>query len=123
VANIGKSITIKGDLTGSEDLVIEGRVEGGRIELPENELTVGANGHVSAEVQAKSVIVIGKVAANVGATEKIEIQASGSVEGNVCAPRLIVQEGAVLNGSVETQKGSAKAKPPAPPLAKTGTTP
>jgi cytoskeletal protein CcmA (bactofilin family) len=109
MANIGKSISIKGDLTGNEDLVIEGRVEGGKIELPGNELTIGANGYVTAEIHAKSVIVIGKVGSSVSATEKIEIQSSGSVHGDVRAPRLIVQEGATLNGSVEMGKEAEKA--------------
>jgi cytoskeletal protein CcmA (bactofilin family) len=120
VANIGKSISIKGDLTGNEDLVIEGRVEGGRIELPGNELTIGANGFVTAEIHAKSVIVIGKVGSSVNATEKIEIQSSGSVHGDVRAPRLIVQEGASLNGSVEMGKEAEKPLA-APLLARTGT--
>jgi cytoskeletal protein CcmA (bactofilin family) len=124
MANIGKSISIKGDLTGNEDLVIEGRVEG-KIELPENELTIGANGNVTADVKAKSVVVIGRIGGNVSATERIEIQASGAVEGDVRGPRLIVQEGAVLNGSVEMGKAAAgKAAPgpsPQPPLAKTST--
>ncbi len=121
MANIGKSISIKGDLTGNEDLVIEGRVEGGRIELPGNELTIGANGFVTAEIHAKSVVVIGKVGASVSATEKVEIQSSGSVQGDVRAPRLIVQEGAELNGSVEMTKDAEKKAPAAPLLARTGT--
>jgi cytoskeletal protein CcmA (bactofilin family) len=120
MANIGKSISIKGDLTGNEDLVIEGRVEGGKIELPGNELTIGANGYVTAEIHAKSVIVIGKVGSSVSATEKIEIQSSGSVHGDVRAPRLIVQEGATLNGSVEMGKEAEKPAA-APLLARTGT--
>jgi cytoskeletal protein CcmA (bactofilin family) len=122
MANIGKSISIKGDLTGNEDLLIEGRVEGGKIDLPGNELTIGANGFVTAEIHAKSVIVIGKVGSSVSATEKIEIQSSGSVHGDVRAPRLIVQEGATLNGSVEMGKEVEKEKASAAPLlARTGT--
>jgi cytoskeletal protein CcmA (bactofilin family) len=100
MANIGKSITLKGDLSGNEDLVIEGHVEG-RVDLPSNELTIGANGSCSAEVHAKNVVVIGKVNGNVTATERIEIQATGLVNGDVSAPKLIVQEGAVVNGSIE----------------------
>jgi cytoskeletal protein CcmA (bactofilin family) len=124
MANIGKSIAIKGDLTGNEDLVVEGKVEG-KIALPDNELTVGNNGDVSADVHAKSVIVIGKVSGNVSATEKIEVQASGSVDGDVRAPRLIIQEGAVLNGSVEMTKGSgpgstASAPSASPPISSIG---
>jgi cytoskeletal protein CcmA (bactofilin family) len=99
MANIGKSITIRGDLTGNEDLVIEGDVEG-KVELPNNELTIGANGKVRADVQAKAVIVVGRVSGNVSATDRVEIQASGVVDGDVHAPRLVVQEGAVINGGV-----------------------
>lgn len=100
MANIGKSITIKGDLSGNEDLVVEGNVEG-RIELPNNQLTIGSNGNVKADISAKSVVVIGKVAGNVTGVERVQIEATGSVQGDVRTPRLVVQEGAILNGSVE----------------------
>ena len=112
MANIGKSISIKGDLTGNEDLEIEGKVEG-KVDLPNNQLTVGANGSVSAEVSAKSVIVIGRVSGNIKGTERIEIQATGVVEGDVSTPRLVVAEGAVLNGSIQMTRGedAASAKP------------
>ena len=107
MANIGKSITIKGDLTGNEDIVVEGNVEG-KIDLPSNQLTVGANGTAKAEITAKTVVVIGKVSGNVHGTERVEIQATGVVEGDVSAPRLVVAEGAVLNGSIHmTQPKSA----------------
>lgn len=106
MANIGKSITLKGDLSGNEDLVIEGHIEG-RVDLPNNQLTIGANGSCAAEVHAKTVVVVGKVTGNVTASERIEIQATGLVNGDVSAPRLIVQEGAVVNGSIEM---GAKAK-------------
>ncbi len=112
MANIGKSISIKGDLTGNEDLVIEGKVEG-KVELPNNQLTVGANGIVKAEVSAKSEVVIGRVAGNCKGSERIEIQATGIVEGDVAAPRLVVAEGAVVNGSIQMTKptGAAGAAP------------
>ena len=122
MANIGKSISIKGDLTGNEDLVIEGKVEG-KVELPNNQLTVGANGVVKAEVSAKSVVVIGRVAGNVKGSERIEIQATGIVEGDVAAPRLVVAEGAVVNGSIQMTKqtGAAGAAPvPAAEVRKVG---
>lgn len=115
MANIGKSITIKGDLSGNEDLVVEGNVEG-RIELPNNQLTIGANGNVKAECSAKSVVVIGKVAGNVTGVERVQIEATGSVQGDVRTPRLVVQEGAVLNGSVEM--GPTKVASHAPTLAR-----
>lgn len=109
MATIGKSISFKGDLSGNEDLVIEGTVEG-TVSLPSGQLTVGAEGKLRAEIKAKSVVVVGKVTGNVTATERVEVQSSGIVEGDVRAPRLIVQEGAVINGSVEmTREGAAAA--------------
>jgi len=109
MANIGKSITISGDLTGEEDLVIEGKVEG-KVTLPNSVLTIGANGTIKAEVSAKSVVVIGRVSGNVRGTERVEIQATGIVEGDVIAPRLVVAEGAVVNGSIQmTSKPGAAA--------------
>ena len=107
MANIGKSIQIKGDLTGNEDLVVEGKVEG-RIDLPNNQLTIGAEGQVKADLHAKTVVVVGHVTGNVSAAERVEVQATGVVDGDVKAPRLIVQEGAVLNGAVDM---GANAKP------------
>ncbi|MAE94010.1 MAG: cell shape determination protein CcmA, partial [Deltaproteobacteria bacterium] len=73
----------------------------GRIDLPNNQLTIGADGKVKAEVTAKAVAVIGHVTGNIVATDKIEVESSGIVDGDVRAPRLIVQEGAVLNGAIE----------------------
>jgi cytoskeletal protein CcmA (bactofilin family) len=116
MANIGKSISIKGDLTGNEDLVIEGKVEG-KVELPNNQLTIGANGQVKAEINAKAVIVIGRVSGNVRGTERIEIQATGVVEGDVAAPRLLVAEGAVVNGSITMSKKEGAAAHPGAPAA------
>ena len=114
VANIGKSISIKGDLTGNEDMVIEGKVEG-KVDLPNNQLTVGANGTVRAEISAKSVVVVGRVSGNVQGAERVEIQATGIVEGDVTAPRLIVAEGAVLNGAIKMTKKTAGAESPTSP--------
>ena len=120
MANIGKSIQIKGDLTGNEDLVVEGKVEG-RIDLPNNQLTIGAEGQVKADLHAKTVVVIGHVTGNIGATERVEVQATGIVDGDVKSPRLIVQEGAVLNGAVEmggaTKPGAAIDPKPQPKAA------
>ncbi len=104
MANIGQSIVFKGELTGDEDLEIEGEVEGD-VKLANHQLTIGANGRLKAEVQAKSVLVIGSVVGNLTATERIEIQASGVVDGDIKAPRLLIQEGAVLNGRIEMSSG------------------
>jgi cytoskeletal protein CcmA (bactofilin family) len=112
MANIGKSITIKGDLSGDEDLVVEGNVQG-KIELPNNQLTIGPNGNVAADVAAKAVVIVGKVSGNVTGTERVEIESTGAVDGDVRAPRLVVQEGAILNGTVEMgQPRSAGAEKP-----------
>ena len=100
MATIGQSIVFKGELTGDEDLEIEGKVDG-QVELANHQITVGANGLLKAQVNAKSIIVIGQVIGDLTATERIEIQATGVVQGNLCTPRLNVQEGAVLNGSID----------------------
>ena len=100
VASIGKSIVFKGDLTGDEDLHIDGSVEGG-IQLANHELTIGETGRAQAQLYAKSVIVIGNVTGDITATERVELQASASVEGDIHTPRLVVADGAALNGSVE----------------------
>ncbi len=103
MANIGKSITIKGELSGDEDLIIEGKLDG-RVELPNNLLTVGSGGDIHAEINAKGVIVVGRVSGNVNGTERVEIQATGIVEGDVCSPKLVVHEGAVVNGIITMGK-------------------
>jgi cytoskeletal protein CcmA (bactofilin family) len=119
MANIGKSITIKGDLSGNEDLQIDGTVEG-RIDLPNNQLTIGAEGRVKAEVHAKAVIVVGHVTGNLSAADRIQVEATGIVDGDVKAPRLVIQEGAMLNGGVEmsSAKGSSSSHAAPPALAK-----
>jgi cytoskeletal protein CcmA (bactofilin family) len=119
--NIGKSVVIKGELSGSEDLTIEGHVEG-RIELRENVLTIGPNGKIRAEVFAKQVIVLGEVAGNVTASEKVDIRDNGSVDGDIASPRVAIAEGAHFRGSVDMQRGGT-AKPGAPAKPAGATTP
>lgn len=109
MANIGKSISIKGDLSGDEDIQVDGIVEG-RVELPNNQFTVGPEGRVRAEVHAKLVVVIGQVDGNIVGTERVELQATAVVHGDVKSPRLIVHEGAVINGSIEMTKSATPAK-------------
>jgi cytoskeletal protein CcmA (bactofilin family) len=105
--NIGKSVVIKGELSGSEDLTIEGHVEG-KIELRQNILTIGGNGRIKAQVFAKSVIIFGEVTGNVTATEKVDIRDNGSVDGDIAAPRVAIAEGAHFRGSIDMQRGGAK---------------
>jgi cytoskeletal protein CcmA (bactofilin family) len=107
--NIGKSVVIKGELSGSEDLTIEGQVEG-KIELRQNVLTIGANGKIKAQVFAKSVVILGEVTGNVTATEKVDIRDNGSVDGDIAAPRVAIAEGAHFRGSIDMQR-SGGAKP------------
>jgi cytoskeletal protein CcmA (bactofilin family) len=113
--NIGKSVVIKGELSGSEDLTIEGHVEG-TIQLRENVLTVGANGRIKAQVFAKSVIVLGEVTGNVTASEKVDIRDNGSVDGDIVSPKVAIAEGAHFRGSVDMQRKGA-AKPEVKPAA------
>ncbi len=105
--NIGKSVVIKGELNGSEDLTIEGQVEG-KIELRQNVLTIGPNGRIKAQVFAKSVVVLGEVAGNVTASEKVDIRDNGSVDGDIAAPRVAIAEGAHFRGSIDMQKPGGK---------------
>jgi cytoskeletal protein CcmA (bactofilin family) len=106
VVNIGKSVVIKGELNGSEDLTIEGHVEG-KIELRDHVLTIGPNGKIKAEVFAKAVIVLGEVSGNVSATEKVDIRDRGSVDGDIVSPRVAIAEGAHFRGSVDMGRGTA----------------
>ncbi len=115
VVHIGKSVVIKGELNGSEDLTIEGHVEG-KIELRDHVLTIGSNGRIRAEVFAKQVIVLGEVVGNVSATEKVDIRDNGSVDGDIVSPRVAIAEGAHFRGSVDMKrtgtspKGEARAE-------------
>src|SRR6187399_1386201 len=107
VVNIGKSVVIKGELNGSEDLTIEGQVEG-KIELKDHALTIGPNGKIKAQVFAKAVIVLGEVNGNVTASEKVDIRDGGSVDGDIIAPRVAIAEGAHFRGSVDMQRKSVQ---------------
>ena len=108
MVNIGKSVVIKGELSGSEDLTIEGHVEG-RIDLKGNVLTIGPNGKIKAEVFAKAVVVLGEVTGNVTASEKVDIRDNGSVDGDIASPRVAIAEGAHFRGSVDMQRAGAGA--------------
>src|SRR5438067_8963384 len=103
IVNIGKSVVIKGELNGSEDLTIEGHVEG-TIQLRDHVLTIGPNGRIKAQVFAKSVIVLGEVTGNVTASDKVDIRDNGSVDGDIIAPRVAIAEGAHFRGSVDMQR-------------------
>jgi cytoskeletal protein CcmA (bactofilin family) len=117
--NIGKSVQIKGDLTGQEDLTIEGKLEG-KVMLGNHQLTIGANGRIQGEIRARTVVVVGELIGNISADDKVEVASSGSMRGNIRAPRVVLADGADFRGSVDmdSRKGakqeSAKAGEQAP---------
>jgi cytoskeletal protein CcmA (bactofilin family) len=110
IVNIGKSVVIKGELNGSEDLTIEGHVEG-TIQLRDHVLTIGPNGRIKAQVFAKAVVVLGEMTGNVTASDKVDIRDNGSVDGDIVAPRVAIAEGAHFRGSVDMQRKGAGAPP------------
>jgi cytoskeletal protein CcmA (bactofilin family) len=118
-ATLGKGLFIKGEITGSESLYIDGKVEGA-INLPGNRLTIGRNGQVSANITAREVVVLGKVKGNVSATDRVDIRAEGSLNGDVSAARISIEDGAFFKGGIDIRKPDAK--PEAKPAQGTGTT-
>jgi cytoskeletal protein CcmA (bactofilin family) len=110
-ANIGKSVVIKGEVSGSEDLYVDGNVEGS-IELRNHSLTVGPNGSVKANVTAKSVVVQGKLDGSVTASDRVELRKSAVVTGDVTTQRIAIEEGAFLKGKIDIQKETGKAAAP-----------
>lgn len=114
VGTIGKSVVIKGELSASEDLTIEGTVEG-KVELKQNVLTIGANGKIKASVFAKAVIVQGEVTGNISASEKIDIRDAGSVDGDLASPRVAIADGAHFRGSIDMQRAGSKPSESAKP--------
>jgi cytoskeletal protein CcmA (bactofilin family) len=101
-ATIGPSIFIKGDLSGEEDLVIEGRVEG-KVDLKQNNVTIGKNGRVRADVFGKVVIIEGEVDGNVFAREQAILRQAGAIRGNITAPRVMLEDGSRFKGSIDME--------------------
>ena len=106
-AQLGKSLKVKGEIAGSEDLYIDGEVEG-RITLQGNNLTIGPNGNVRAEVTAQSITVLGRLQGNVHAADRVEIRKTGSLEGDLVTARIAIEEDAVFRGSIDIVKPGAK---------------
>jgi cytoskeletal protein CcmA (bactofilin family) len=100
VMDLGKSIRIKGDLSASEDLTLYGQMEGS-VTLPGHTLTIGPHADIKAAIAAKSVVILGAVTGNVSARERVEIQTTGSVTGDVESPRLSMEDGGSLCGKVQ----------------------
>ncbi|HTV83733.1 MAG TPA: polymer-forming cytoskeletal protein [Acidobacteriaceae bacterium] len=108
-ATIGKSLVIKGEVTGSESLYIDGKVEGS-ISLPGNRVTVGRNGQVSANISAREVVVLGKVRGNVNASDRVDIRSEGSLTGDVAAQRISIEDGAFFKGGIDIRKPGSNEK-------------
>jgi len=107
-ATIGKSLVIKGEVTGSESLYIDGRVEGS-INLAGNRVTVGRNGVVSANINAREIVVLGKVRGNLTASDRVDIRSDGSLTGDVVAARISIEDGAFFKGGIDIRKAGQKA--------------
>ena len=114
-AHIGKSVIVKGEISSSEDLFVDGEVRGA-IELRDHSLTVGPNGKVEANVTAREIVVQGTLNGNLHATEKIEIRKTGSLLGDLTTARIIIEDGAYFKGSIDILKPGQKAEPPRPVL-------
>jgi cytoskeletal protein CcmA (bactofilin family) len=108
-ATIGKSLVIKGEVTGSESLYIDGRVEGS-INLSGNRVTVGRNGVVSANINAREIVVLGKVRGNLTASDRVDIRSDGSLTGDVVAARISIEDGAFFKGGIDIRKAGQPAQ-------------
>ena len=106
-AHIGKSVVVRGELSGSEDLYLDGEVEGS-IELRDHHLTIGPHGKVRAQVSARDIVVHGQLNGNVHGTERVELKKSAVLTGDIITQRIVIEDGAVFKGSVETQREPVK---------------
>ena len=106
-ANLGKSVVIKGELSGSEDLYIDGQVEGS-IELAGNRLTIGPNGRVKANITARSVTIGGRLEGNVRATDRVDLRQTAVVLGDIATQKIAIEDGAYFKGGVDIQREAAK---------------
>ena len=109
-ATIGKGLFVKGEISGSESLLVDGKVEG-TVNLPGNRVTVGRNGQVAANITAREVVILGKVRGNVSATDRVDIRAEGALNGDVAAARISIEDGAFFKGGIDIKKpeGGGKA--------------
>ncbi len=114
-ATIGKGLVIKGEISGTESLFIDGKVEG-TINLPGNRVTVGRNGQVAANIIAREIVVLGKVRGNVAATDRVDIRSEGALTGDVSAARISIEDGAFFKGGIDISKPDPKPghTPPTP---------
>ena len=111
-ATIGKGLFIKGEISGSESLFVDGKIEGS-INLPGNRVTVGRNGQVAANIVAREVVILGKIRGNVSATDRVDIRAEGALNGDVAAARISIEDGAFFKGGIDIKKPDVKSGAPA----------
>jgi len=129
-ATIGRTLTIKGEISGSEALYVDGRIEG-KITMPDSRVTIGRNGRVDASIQAREVVVMGKVTGNIDCSDRVDIRSEGSVHGDISTVRISVEDGAALKGGIQVRneqkhkdipaQAQAGAKPAETPKALTAT--
>jgi cytoskeletal protein CcmA (bactofilin family) len=117
-ATIGKSLVVKGEVSGSESLYIDGKVEGA-INLPGNRVTIGRNGQVAANISAREIVVLGKVRGNCQASDRVDIRSEGSLTGDVIAARISIEDGAFFKGGIDIRKPGNEAKGGTPATATT----
>ncbi len=110
-ATIGRTLVIKGEISGSEALYIDGRIEG-KITMPESRVTIGRNGKVDASIQAREVVIMGKVNGNIECSDRVDIRSEGSVSGDISTARISVEDGAALKGGIQVR--SERQAQPAP---------
>lgn len=113
-ATIGKTLVIKGEVSGSEALFVDGRIEGS-VSFPDSRVTIGRNGNVAASVHAKELVIMGKVEGNVECSDRLDIRAEGSLTGDVITQRISVEEGAIMKGGIEVRTPEKKAQQQAKP--------
>jgi cytoskeletal protein CcmA (bactofilin family) len=106
-ATIGRTLVIKGEISGAEALYIDGRIEG-KISLPDNRVTIGRNGNVQANINAREVVVMGKVNGNIDCSDRVDIRSEGSVTGDVSTVRISVEDGAILKGGIQVRSAEGK---------------
>lgn len=111
-ATIGRTLYIKGEISGSEALYVDGRIEG-KITMPESRVTIGRNGKVDASIQAKEVVVMGKVNGNIECSDRVDIRSEGSVTGDISTVRISVEDGAALKGGIQVRSEIKHSQPKA----------
>ena len=112
-ASIGKSVEIRGEVKGNEDLIVDGRVEG-TITLTDSRLTVGPTAHVDADVSARDIVILGTLNGNVRASVRVELRKGGNLTGDIQAARLSIEEGSIFSGKVDLTQGGLFSPAPNP---------